>query len=53
MIWDDGAMYIGEFKKDTLNGFGKFYWPGGQTYEGMWKDGKKSGLGILTLVEKD
>ena len=33
--------------KDKKEGFGKFTWPDGKVYDGLWKDGKQSGYGMF------
>lgn len=36
-------MYDGEWENDRMTGFGTFWWPNGDHYEGEWKDGKFHG----------
>ena len=40
MIWNDGAYYIGQWKKDKRNGQGCFFHANGDMEQGEWKDGK-------------
>ena len=45
MIYCNGDIYNGEWKKDNFNGFGKFINSDGTYYEGFWKNDKKNGKG--------
>jgi len=38
--WASGAKYIGEYKGDKRNGYGKYTFKDGTFKEGIWKDGK-------------
>lgn len=40
----DGSTYHGSFKKDKLEGMGKFEWAVGHVYEGPWKDSQMDGI---------
>lgn len=40
LIWNDGAYYIGQWKKDKRNGKGCFFHANGDMEQGEWKDGK-------------
>jgi len=44
--YDNGNKYEGDWKNDTMNGYGKYYFSNGDKYEGEWKDGKINGKGI-------
>lgn len=46
--WRDGSTITGFFRKNRLNGFGKYISARGKQYEGQWIDNKKWGNGILT-----
>lgn len=41
-------VYSGSFQNDLRDGFGKYNYTKGYTYEGQWKEGKKDGVGILS-----
>ena len=36
---------------DTWNGFGKYRWDSGNTYEGQWRDDKMHGTGTYTFAD--
>ena len=38
-------------KEEYADGKGKYYYPGGASYEGEWKKGKRYGRGIVTLSD--
>ena len=40
LMWNDGAYYVGNWKKDKRNGQGCFFHADGDMEEGEWKDGK-------------
>jgi hypothetical protein len=48
----DGARYIGEFKENMRNGFGKYVLPDGSVYNGMWREGTMNGKGVFTWPDK-
>ena len=50
----DGSerRYEGEFKEGKPQGEGTFYWKGGNTYTGMFENGKQHGFGQLFIKEK-
>ena len=41
-----GHVYIGGFQSGKRNGMGYYYWPNGDIYLGMHKDGAQTGWGI-------
>ena len=49
-IWTNGKFkgykYVGQWKKDQMNGQGIMFYPIGDTYIGEYKDSKKHGVGI-------
>ena len=42
------GYYVGEYADDNRNGYGIFYWNGGDQYEGTWTDDKKTGYATVT-----
>ena len=46
--FQDGNIYIGEWKDYKRDGYGIFTYSNGNKYEGQWIDGKKNGHGIFT-----
>jgi len=50
--WKDGKQYIGEYKYDKKEGYGRYIWNKDQYFEGFWKDGKQYGNGLLVHKEK-
>ena len=48
--WDTGQKYVGEFKNNSKDGFGKYY-EGDTIYEGGWKNDTRYGEGKITLDE--
>lgn len=44
-IYDQGDVYIGEFKDDAFDGYGYYSGVNGVTYMGGWKEGKQDGYG--------
>jgi hypothetical protein len=45
--------YAGEFKRNTYNGQGAYYYGDGDYYKGMWKDGKYHGQGAAYSLRLD
>ena len=43
------SIYQGEIKSWKQHGFGVMEWENGRKYEGIWKEGKKNGLGFERL----
>lgn len=41
LVYEDGALYTGEFKSDKRNGYGKMIYKSNNEYIGYWKDDKK------------
>ena len=46
-IWPDKKRYYGHYVNNVKEGFGKFRWSEGYSFEGFWKDGKQEGSGII------
>jgi len=42
-LWADSRKFVGDWKNDTLNGFGVFFWPNEEKYEGNWINGSRNG----------
>lgn len=47
MKLDDGAIYEGQTKDNKPCGYGKAVWSNGNTYNGEWLNGIKSGHGVF------
>ena len=45
-MWADGSSFDGDWKRNMINGFGKYKWSDGRSYEGLWKDNKMHGNGL-------
>jgi len=43
LIYEDGNLYVGEFKDDMRCGHGDFTWADGKRYIGPWTDNKQNG----------
>lgn len=46
--FNDGTVYIGNFKNFKLNGKGKYTYKNGNTYDGEWVNAVREGQGTLT-----
>ena len=44
-------MCVGEWKTDEKHGYGIYYYPNGDFYEGQWRKGIKEGLGCYFFKE--
>jgi hypothetical protein len=42
----DQRTYIGQWKDNSMNGYGEFYWKDGKRYVGYYENDKKEGFGI-------
>jgi hypothetical protein len=42
-VFENGAVYKGQWKGDNRHGYGEQIWPDGAKYEGYWKDNKAHG----------
>ena len=47
IIYENGLKYIGEYKNNKKEGYGKMYYSEGNKYEGEWKNNEREGYGIL------
>jgi hypothetical protein len=41
------TTYIGHWKNDEINGFGRYFYPNGNIYEGEWQDNLRHGKGLM------
>ena len=46
MRYEDGTIYIGEFKNDMRHGKGSLRFPNKDRYEGNWIEDNKDGEGV-------
>lgn len=46
MKYKDGSIYIGEWKSNKRDGYGKMIYSNGDIYEGNWEQGLKHGEGV-------
>ncbi len=53
LIRNDGFIYSGEWKNDTMTGKGNIQWPNGDSYEGEMWEGVFQGSGTLKWVSGD
>ena len=60
-IWYDNKLsnhkffrdrYVGQWKEGKRDGYGKFFYSNGSTYEGYWRNDKKEGFGILSFQDR-
>jgi hypothetical protein len=57
MYYHDGEHYMGQWKKDLKHGMGVYFWGpsagdcAGDKYEGNFKDGTASGLGVTVFSD--
>ena len=50
-VYDDGSVYVGQFKDDVGHGRGTFTYATGAVYEGEWQSGEKHGRGTFTFAD--
>jgi hypothetical protein len=41
--FSDGSVYTGSFKRDHMDGLGKYEWAIGHNYEGLWRESQMDG----------
>lgn len=47
MLYPDKSTYSGSFVKNVREGYGKYTWATGETYDGNWRRNKIEGTGIF------
>ena len=52
-IFDNGAVYKGQWYQEMRHGHGVQIWPDGAKYEGYWKNNKADGQGIFFHADGD
>ena len=45
--WPDGCEYEGDYVKGIRKGIGKFTWSNGNSFKGVFKNGKPNGKGLV------
>ena len=50
-VYDDGCVYVGQFKDGESHGRGTFTYAHGDVYEGEWQSGKSHGRGTCTYAD--
>ncbi|CAG9316618.1 unnamed protein product [Blepharisma stoltei] len=45
LIYNDGRIFKGNFKKGIIKGYGTILWPDGTGYAGQWENGEIVGIG--------
>lgn len=53
MIWNNGAVYVGDWVNGKRHGFGEHTFPNGERYIGYWKNGKREGFGRRYFISGD
>ena len=51
--WNDGKLFLGEYKNNQKEGYGIYKFRSGQLYMGNWKEGKAHGLGTIQSYENN
>ncbi len=51
--WENGVVYVGEWKDDKMDGDGIMMYPDGTVCEGTWKDNKQNGKGKIKWPSGD
>lgn len=52
-VFENGAVYKGQWKETYRHGYGVQIWPDGAKYEGYWKNNKAHGLGKFWHADGD
>eukprot|EP00352_Strombidinopsis_acuminata_P007618 CAMPEP_0176354138 /NCGR_PEP_ID=MMETSP0126-20121128/12327_1 /TAXON_ID=141414 ORGANISM="Strombidinopsis acuminatum, Strain SPMC142" /NCGR_SAMPLE_ID=MMETSP0126 /ASSEMBLY_ACC=CAM_ASM_000229 /LENGTH=246 /DNA_ID=CAMNT_0017706153 /DNA_START=228 /DNA_END=969 /DNA_ORIENTATION=+ len=52
-VFENGAVYKGQWKDTYRHGYGVQIWPDGAKYEGYWKNNKAHGLGKFWHADGD
>jgi len=47
IMYDNGLQYVGEFKNDMREGWGKLYYNNGDVYKGNFEKDLRHGSGLL------
>ena len=50
MEYDNGDVYVGQWKSNKCHGEGTVTYSNGNTYEGQWENGNRHGQGICTYA---
>ncbi len=53
ITFKDGSKYVGEFKDDIKQGYGRMTWANGDQYEGQWVNDAINGKGVFTWANGD
>ena len=51
--YENGDLYLGEFKENVKNGYGEYIWLIGKIFFGFFINDKKNGFGVLKNGEKN
>ena len=52
VTFSNGNKYEGEFKHDTMNGFGTYTWiDEGISWTGQWRKGEPEGIGTKKVIK--
>jgi len=51
-VWPTGGMYCGQWKDDSMHGWGKYVRSDGTAYEGWWRNDAQFGQGRKTIQER-
>ncbi len=43
MYHKENDLYEGQYKDGKFEGYGRYFWPCGLFYVGLWKNGKRNG----------
>jgi hypothetical protein len=48
-IYADGSSYRGSFRKDHMEGMGRYEWAAGHVYDGQWRESQMDGANGLFI----